>query len=89
MAEVPICCSSRSTKSSFFRRKDTSWGREGQHASHGRAQGLCPPAHLPAHRPGPRVGSTWSVLRLIRTPMTLLKKLASRGLRLLLLCRKP
>lgn len=25
MAEVPMCCSSRSTKSSFFRRKDTSW----------------------------------------------------------------
>lgn len=38
----------------------------------------------PARGPG-----TWSVLRLMRTPMTLLKKLANNGLRLPLLCKKP
>ena len=48
MAEVPMCCSSRSTKSSFFRRKDTSWGQEGQHMSHGRTRAC---AHQRAHPP--------------------------------------
>lgn len=41
----------------------------------------------PAREPG--VAGTWSVLRLMRMPMTLLKKLASKGLRQPLLCRKP